>query len=264
MASSVILARAADPGFETFLLRRNSRSAFAPGAYVFPGGTVDPSDAKAAESQTAGLEPDRLREAFRARVPAQLPTTQPPVDLAAAAALSVAALRELFEEAGVLLARTAGGDPVGAAAIATPEIEAARADVRNGRAAFADVLRARGWFADASALRLFSHWITPASEPRRYDTHFFLAIVPPDQAAVADADETHDGLWISPRAALDAYRNGTLHLVYPTIKHLERLAPFDSIDALRAFAAEKPVLTIEPSCAPDEGFVMPKELEGAW
>jgi len=118
--------------------------------------------------------------------------------------------------------------------------------------------------ADASELLLFSHWITPPSEPRRYDTHFFIAAAPPGQVAQADAFETHDGVWISPQRALERFREGTLYLVYPTIKHLERLLPFASIDDALAFARDKPILTIMPSASPANGFTMPAALEHAW
>ena len=119
------------------------------------------------------------------------------------------------------------------------------------------------WYADAGALTLFSHWITPPSEPRRYNTHFFFAAAPADQAALADADEMHDGIWIGPTRALEQYRNGTMHLVYPTIKHLERLANFDSIEAALAYAKSKPIVTIMPADA-GEDFAIPPLLEGAW
>jgi hypothetical protein len=131
------------------------------------------------------------------------------------------------------LARGATGVALGAAE--RDRIDAARAQLRSGARSFEEVLRENDWYADASALVYFSHWITPPTEPRRYDTHFFLAIAP-DQLALADADETHDGVWIAPGDALQRYRDGTFRLVYPTIKHLERLAPFDSIDALTRFA----------------------------
>lgn len=165
------------------MTRRSSRSGFAPDAYVFPGGTVDPQD---------GEMPEALRNA---------------------------AVRELFEEAGVRL--------------------------------------------DPAALVPFSHWITPPSEPRRYDTHFFFAQAPADQIARADAYETHDGIWISPAQALERYREGSLHLVYPTIKHLQRLLAFASVDDVAAFARAKTIRTI---CPADDGdsFEIPAELEDAW
>ena len=183
LAATVILARRAPEGFELYMTRRSSRSGFAPDAYVFPGGTVDPQD---------GEMPDALRNA---------------------------AVREVFEEAGVRL--------------------------------------------DPAALTPFSHWITPPSEPRRYDTHFFFAQMPQGQVARADAFETHDGTWISPAQALQRYRERSLHLVYPTIKHLERVLEFGSLDDLAAFARTKAIHTICPADSGDT-FEIPAELENAW
>ena len=117
---------------------------------------------------------------------------------------------------------------------------------------------------DARALQLFSHWITPASEPRRYNTFFFLAPAPSGALGTADSVETHDARWISPGDALAAYRRGEMHLVFPTIKHLERLAGFESIETLFAFASEKPIVTIMPDRGPSEGVVLPQALEGRW
>jgi len=263
LASSVILARPATPGFDVFMLRRNARSAFAPSAYVFPGGTVDASDASGESvARTLGLDPPRVASQFRARIPDALPSTEVPVGARMAPALFVAALRELFEEAGVLLAR----GPDGGSLVPDPaeDLAEAREALRAGRISFAEMLAARGWYADAGALTLFSHWITPANEPRRYNTHFFVAIAGAGHSPVADADETHDGVWIAPSRALEAHREGSFHLVYPTVKHLERLTEVASIDALREFAASKPIVTIEPTCSPEEGFTMPPELDRAW
>ena len=211
-----MLVRDGAHGLEVLLVRRSSRSAFAPDAFVFPGGTVDPED--------YNIQPNgwtaRIADEFRARTPDALPTTEEPVGEADAAALVAAAVRELREEAAV--------------------------DVAPERLVF------------------FSHWITPPTEPRRYNTHFFLA--PGDEAPTvsADAYETHDAQWIAPSLALERYAGGEMHLVYPTIKHLERLVPFASIADALAYARTKPILTIMPDRAPSEGFIMPPELEGAW
>jgi len=117
---------------------------------------------------------------------------------------------------------------------------------------------------DPAGLKLFSHWITPAGEPRRYNTHFFVAQAPPGALGAADRVETHDARWISPAGALAAHRRGEMHLVFPTIKHLERLAAFDSVEALIAFTREKPIVTIMPDRGPSEGVVLPQALEGQW
>jgi 8-oxo-dGTP pyrophosphatase MutT (NUDIX family) len=261
-AASVILARPASGGVEVFMLRRSSRSSFVPHAFVFPGGTLDPDDAgERVRARTLGLDPARLRTLFRASIPPELPADALPVDDALAPALLIAALRELFEEAGVALARTASGDALGPAE--HERLAGARARLHSGDRAFAAMLEEHDWYADAAALHYFSHWITPPPEPRRYDTHFFLAIAP-DQQALADADETHDGIWISPPEALERHRRGDFYLVYPTIKHLERIAPFGDVEALAAFARSKPVLTIMPAGSRFEEFGIPASLEDAW
>ncbi|MFZ0032859.1 MAG: hypothetical protein WAK84_13420 [Candidatus Cybelea sp.] len=261
LAATVILAR---PPFEVYLARRSATSAFAPDAFVFPGGTLEAQDTSGAtRARTIGLEPERLEKEFRAAIPADLACDEPAIDLAAAATLSIAALRELFEEAGVVLARTAAGGALDGASADWHRVVAERIEVRNGRLSFADFLQAHDWYADARALTLFSHWITPPSEPRRYNTHFFFAVAPPGQSALADAFETHDGLWISPAQALERHRAGSMHLVYPTIKHLARLTSFDAVEAALAFAREKPVLTIVPRDSEDD-FQIPPALENAW
>jgi 8-oxo-dGTP pyrophosphatase MutT (NUDIX family) len=246
------------------LTRRSARSAFAPDAYVFPGGTIEPQDAsQAAQERTLGLESDRVDREFRAAVSSDLASDEPAIDRAAARTLLVTALRELFEEAGVLFARTSDGISVDARSIGSLRTAGERVSIREGMLTFAEFLEAHDWYADARALTLFSHWITPRSEPRRYNTHFFFAVAPLDQAALADTVETHDGVWIAPSDALARYRRGELHLVYPTIKHLERLAAFDSVDAALTFARAKPVLTIVPNDAGAD-FEIPSTLEDAW
>jgi 8-oxo-dGTP pyrophosphatase MutT (NUDIX family) len=261
LAATVILAR---PPFEVYLTRRSAGSPFAPDAFVFPGGTVEAQDAsEAARTRALGVEPERLDREFRATLPHALTCDEPAVEPDAGAALMIAAVRELFEEAGVLLARTASDHPIEASNADFERVASERVAVRNGALTFADFLKAHDWYADARALSLFSHWITPHSEPRRYNTHFFFAAAPPDQAALADAHETHDGLWIAPAAALERRRMGTMHLVYPTIKHLERLQAFESVGEALAFAQTKAVLTILPR-ETDDDFVIPPSLENAW
>ena len=261
LAATVILAR---PPFEVYLARRSARSAFAPDAFVFPGGTIDAADGSPQmQSRVLGLDAARVDAEFRAAVSNELRSSEPAIARADACALLVAALRELFEEAGVLFAQTADGRLVDAAMLDERGATAERVRILNGDLAFADFLAAHDWYADAGALTLFSHWITPPSEPRRYNTHFFFAAAPADQAALADADEMHDGIWIGPTRALEQFRNGTMHLVYPTIKHLERLANFDSIEAALAYAKSKPIVTIMPADA-GEDFAIPPLLEGTW
>jgi 8-oxo-dGTP pyrophosphatase MutT (NUDIX family) len=259
LAATVILVRSR---LEVYLTRRSAASAFAPDAFVFPGGTIEGQDATPeAQARTLGLEGDRLRKEFRASVSPVLASSEPAVDEEAARSLLVAALRELFEEAGVLLGCDPSQRPI--PSTDSERLTAQRVAVRKGELTFADFLIAHDWYADARALTLFSHWITPPSEPRRYNTHFFFAVAPPNQAARADAHETHDGIWIAPSRALELHREGALHLVYPTIKHLERLASFTSVDGALHYARTKPVLTIMPAANADN-FAIPAALENAW
>jgi recombination protein RecT len=228
------------------MARRSARSGFAPDAFVFPGGTIEAQDRERdAKARTLGLQGERLAEER----------------LSVDAAVAIAALRELFEEAGILIASCASGAAIGLQTMG--EAASERSLVCRGALTFADFLQKHDWYADARALALFSHWITPNSEPRRYDTYFFFAAAPYDAGGKADAFETHDDLWISPAAALERHHSGTFHLVFPTIKHLERLAAFDSLESVMHFARTKPIVTILPATVAD-GFDLPSALERAW
>ncbi|MHB8177938.1 MAG: NUDIX hydrolase [Vulcanimicrobiaceae bacterium] len=263
-AATVMLLRDAPRGIELFMLRRSARSAFVPDAYVFPGGALDARDSEPATlGRMVGLDAARIRAEFRAEVPAALPTDVPAPGEDQAAGLYVAALRELFEEAGVLLACDAGGS--GLRVTTSPQrIGELREGLHADALTFKQVLAAFDAYGDARALTLFSHWITPPNEARRFDTWFFLAAAPSAQNALADAGETHDGLWIAPAQALARHAQGQFHLVYPTVKHLERLTGFADMASLIAYAAGKPIVTIAPDTSPDVGFVLPVELEGRW
>jgi len=231
-AATVIVARDAPAGLEIYLVRRSARSGWLPDRYVFPGGAVDPADRGVA---AAGL----LRGAAGAVEPAFV----------------VTAARETFEEGGLLFADR----PI------EPEaLSAARRELLAGSLAFTGLLRRFAATLDASLLRLFSRWITPPGEPRRFDTRFFVARAPADQIAEADAREVLDGRWLRPRNALTAHERGELGLIFPTIKHLERIAPFATVADLLAFAAAKPIAPVRPHMHADGTIEMASELENAW
>jgi 8-oxo-dGTP pyrophosphatase MutT (NUDIX family) len=251
-----MLVRPAAQGFEVFMLRRSAASSFAPDVYVFPGGTVDAGDASdRALARAVGLESDRLAREFRAgAAPPEAP------------ALLIAALRELYEEAGVLLVADRNGRPIAPARLRerAQRLHAARPLVQRGELAFSALLDELDFYADAAALARFSQWVTPSSEPRRYDAHFFVASVEADRAALADAYETHDGRWIAPHDALAGMADGSFRMVYPTIKHIERLARFDDAHALVAFARSKPIARIEPDTIAERGFSIAPQMEFTW
>jgi 8-oxo-dGTP pyrophosphatase MutT (NUDIX family) len=151
----------------------------------------------------------------------------------------VAAVREAFEEAGVLLARSAATrlpvdfeDPARAA-----RVEIARRAVGRGERSFLEVVQDEDLLLDSGSLHVFSHWITPAGAPRRYDTWFFVAAAPDGHAYLHDDSETVASVWIRPGDALDRAERGELELIFPTIRNLEQLARFasacDLLDAVR-------------------------------
>jgi 8-oxo-dGTP pyrophosphatase MutT (NUDIX family) len=227
-AATVMLVRdapgpAAGPGastIEVFMLRRNLRSAFVAGAYVFPGGAVDDDDRQA---PLLGLV-DGLDAATADSLLG--------VD-AGALGFWVAAIRESFEEAGVLLAR----DATTGTAVA-PDLVAALAPFRPkvacGDHSFADLVGSRGLVLDAGPLRVFAHWITPQPAPRRYDTWFFVAPAPPGHAYEHDEDETVASEWVRPGDALARARRAELELIYPTFRSLQALARFPTTADLLA------------------------------
>jgi 8-oxo-dGTP pyrophosphatase MutT (NUDIX family) len=197
------------PDLQVFMLRRNLSSEWVAGAYVFPGGAVDPDD--------------RTEEAYR-RCPGR-------TDSVASALLGVgsgglgfwvAAIRESFEEAGVLLAH-----PRGEATLDLSDLESERAAVNRGERRFLDVLTVQDLVLDVDRLHLFSHWITPAGMPRRYDTWFFVAEAPEGHTYLHDDGETVASTWIQPADALGRADAGELELIFPTRRSLEALTRFD-------------------------------------
>lgn len=256
-----------ETGFEVFMLRRSEASHFVPDVYVFPGGTLDESDcSERALARARGIDEQNLQRQFRAEQAAALPApvgSPPPLQ---AAGLLIAAVRELYEEAGVLLACDENGRALSYAELAPhrAQLHEWRSHVQSGQMPFYEVLERIDAYANAGALMLFSHWITPPPFPRRYDAHFFLAEASPGQAAVADTFETHDGIWISPTTALEQFGRGEFRMVYPTIKHVERLAHFSHVHELIAFTRTKRIYSIMPLTPAEREFSMPSELEYAW
>ena len=235
-AATVMLVRD-EPDLHVFMLRRSLDAAFVGGASVFPGGAVDPAD----------------------REPALVARTHGRTDAEASALLGmaggglgfwVAAIREAFEEAGVLLARSAAtGDPVDLDDTATAaRLESARLAVGRGERPFLDVVREEALLPDAGALHVFSHWITPPGAPRRFDTWFFVAEAPDGHAYLHDDAETVASEWVRPDDALERSRRGELELIFPTMRSLSVLARFETadalLDALRAATASPPAAMV--------------------
>jgi recombination protein RecT len=230
-AASVLIVRDTTEGLEVFMVRRNARSAWLPQIYVFPGGAVDPADRDAAAH-------------------ARLRGSAGPVD----PAFVVTAARETFEEGGLLFADR----PIAPAALSD-----ARRSLLAGETTFAEVLAGFDAAIDATHLRFFSRWITPPLEVRRFDARFFVGRVPHDQVAEADAIEVLDGRWFRPLAALAAFERKEIGMIFPTVKHLERIAPYHTVVELMAYAAAKPIATVQPEYSGGE-LALPAELVDAW
>lgn len=240
-SATVVVLRDGRDGPEALMLRRHGRSGFAARAWVFPGGVVDAADRSLDAARWTGIDPYALAPRFG---------DPPDVVLG----YHVAAVRETFEEAGLLLT-TAPVDPADDDAVA---MRRALVDRQAGGSEFASWLRGRGLVLDLGRLTYWSRWVTPAQEPKRYDTPFFLARAPLDQVAVHDAFEITDQRWIRPQAALDAHAAGNFPMIYPTIRNLEEMAAFGSVDALVAHAEARPdVRSIQPHIEldTDGGFV---------
>jgi len=234
------------PGIEVYLIRRAQSMAFAPGASAFPGGSVDPRDA---EGDIAWAGPDAAEWGQLLDAPAGL-----------ARALVCAAVRETFEESGVLLAGPTAGSLV--ADTSGPDWEADRAAVAHHSLSLAQLLSRRGLVLRSDLLRPWARWITPLPEPRRYDTRFFAAALPPGQRTRHVGGEADEVAWLRPAAVIRAAREGELRLMPPTAACLAGLLPCGQVsDALRAQRDLRPVT---PVIYPAEGafwLAVPSALE---
>ncbi len=234
-AATIVLLRDAPAGLELLLMRRNRSAGFVPGAWVFPGGRVDAADsASRAIARLEGLTPDEAARRLGLH-DAELP----------AIAFYLAALREAFEETGILVASRADGSPPPSAA-EDEEVDALRRALMDDEVDIGAAAERLGCRIAGGAIEYIAHWITPEAEPRRYDTRFFAARVPAEAAAIVDPREMTAALWITPGEALGRLERGELPMVFPTIRTIEQLAPFDTARSALASFAAAPVRTVLP------------------
>ncbi len=222
-ASTLILIRDAPEALEVLMLERHHEVRFATSAVVFPGGKVE-----------AGDRSTRLRalcvgaDAFDDE----------------ALALRAAAIRETFEESGVLLARERG-----AALLLGPQhadtLQEARKALDTGACDFSELLEAHGWRLACDVLVRFAHWITPPVVPKRFDTHFFVASAP-RQEALHDGSESVDSFWITPRVAMEDAAAERRNIMFPTLRNLEKLRRAANVEDALARAARDPIVTVLP------------------
>ncbi|MDE2356683.1 MAG: NUDIX hydrolase [Alphaproteobacteria bacterium] len=219
-AATILLVRDA-PAFEVLMVKRHHQIDFASGALVFPGG------------KTARGDHDPAWERLSLGWDDSAPDSRP---------LRIAALREAYEETGILLARRADGS-----AFAGDEAAAsARDDVAHDRRAFLDLVRDLGVKLDLSALSIFARWITPNMMPKRFDTWFFVAEAPRDQLALCDGWETVDAEWIPPADAIALGERGARKIIFPTRMNLQLLAEAQSAADAISRANSRRLVTVEP------------------
>jgi 8-oxo-dGTP pyrophosphatase MutT (NUDIX family) len=238
-ASLVLLRDRPGGGVETLLIQRNHRSRFAPGDFVFPGGKIEGADTPAdADAWCAGPDP----AAAAARLGLSDPT--------GALGYWIGAVREAFEEVGVLLAYGGGGRP---ASLERARMLDHRQACQRDHRAFWELLRRERLTLATDQLVYFAHWITPEERPLRYDTRFFAAPMPAGQDAEADEHEIIAVRWLTPAEALQARARGEISLRLPTVRNLELFEGAACTAEVLARVGERPVTPIRPRLLTSEG-----------
>lgn len=234
-AATVILLRDGDAGLETYLLRRQQTMKFAPGMYVFPGGSVDAEDERI---EWVGAPAAQWAERFGCAEPL-------------ARALVCAAVRETFEESGILLA---GPDEHSVVAdTSTDDWAVDRIALENRDFSFASFLERRQLVLRADLLGAWSHWITPAFEPRRYDTRFFVAVVPTGQRVGEIPGEADKGTWMEIGAIRAGVEDGTVAMFPPTVRTIEEIASCSVASQALATASGRSIFPIVPELVTIDG-----------
>ena len=245
-ATLVLLRDRPSGGLETLLIQRHTKSKFAAGDYVFAGGKIEADDVPPdAERFCAGLTP----AAAAARLGGLAPR--------AALGYWIGAIREAFEEVGMLLAYAASGEPVAFDAANHERFAAYRADCQESNAAFFDMLRAEGLTLATDRLAYFAHWITPEEQPIRFDTRFFAAPAPVAQSPEADGREIINLRWLSPVEALEALGRREITLRTPTLKNLELVGAYATTADAVAGLGRREVPTIRPRILQVDGKPVP-------
>lgn len=224
-ASTVILVRPHSQGkFEIFMTRRPMEMKFLGGFYVFPGGSIHEEDyTPAMLRRCRGLSPEEASRILGSQLSPEM-----------SMAHWVAAIRELYEEAGVLLCVTESGEPLD---LEPPSVRTRLAEKRkalvDGSLDFLTLLTAEGLYCNAGNVVFFYHRITPEIYSMRFDTRFYLARLPDGQTPLARSEEVIDGRWVTPQRALESCHSGDFPIIPPTTTSLQTLAGFDSWESLR-------------------------------
>ena len=251
-ASSVILVRDTAKEMETFLIKRHVASSFMGGLYAFPGGNLEVED---------------FSEELLARVEGI--TEEEACDIVGEGSSSqiglahwLCGIREVFEEVGVLFAKDEKGNLISFENEMMQKIfERHRELVNKGEMTFSQLLHQENLRLATDSLIHYSHWITPEARKKRYDTHFFLALIPKGQIPSADQKETTAGIWLTPQQALKANISGDIPLTPPALCMLEELAFFSSAEDIIGFARERnmsdPILPVLTTINGHEVLLLP-------
>ncbi len=239
-AATIILGRQNHNSFEIFMVLRHKKMEFASSAYVFPGGKVDPSDMDDSIYNLCNTHnPLNSNNLF----------------------FKVAAIRETFEEAGILMARNKGEKEL----IGKDQVDSLqkyRTLLNNNKITMSEFVKKEGISLACDLLVPFAHWITPVNLPKRFDTHFFLAKAPHDQDANHDGIESVNSVWISPLKILKDAKNKSKSVLFPTKMNISKLSVYNSIDdAIKKIKQDK-IVTVIPEIVTEKKGVflhIPKE-----
>lgn len=244
-----------EDGFEVLMLKRSTELDFSAGAYVFPGGAVDQADMELA-SRCIGITDSEASKSLELDE--------------GGIAFYVAAIRECFEEAGIMLLSSTPDRSVSLQRhldLRSPEIKGEFASLRHflndSKLKFSDVVDSHDLYLTAEDLYYVSHWVTPPGGRRRYDTRFFVSLAPENQDALHDESEIVDSLWLKPKEALQRFENGELRMIFPTLRNLKAIADFKSTQEVFEWASGlSDIPTLSPIRVYENGeakFVLPEE-----
>ncbi|MBV1905073.1 MAG: NUDIX domain-containing protein [Pseudomonadales bacterium] len=225
-AATIMLIRDGEQGLEVFMVVRHHQIDFASGALVFPGGKVDEQDA---HSDWDNYLPANSKDEL--------------------SVLRIAAIRESFEECGVLLAQNAD-TALNTKTMVSAELVASLSNERDQLNAkklqFIDILKSNDLRLASDQLVYFAHWITPPMVPKRFDTHFFIAATPADHNLLHDGHESVDSIWITPQQAILDASSGSRTVIFPTLKNLEKLSRFNTVEEALTTTNTETVVTVTP------------------
>jgi len=221
-AATMLMLRDTADGLEVFMVVRHHQIDFASGALVFPGGKIDPGDSDV-EAHCEGIQGQD----------------------ATSIAMMVGAIRESFEECGVLLARSAGNSAL-ISGQRLRSLQPYRDKLHDGRVTLKQFLESEQLVLACDTLQVFAHWITPEMMPKRFDTLFYLAAAPLDHIAEHDGGESVDSVWIRPQDALERAQSGDYTIIFPTRLNVELLAQSQTVQDAFTSAKNRPLVTVTP------------------